>query len=243
MLSPDPNTMDTQADRNRSANWNHWTQGRASTTAPKDVEQQHAEGCCFTCNKQGHISWNCLDKPTDNKTNKPPFQKKKAKACQATIIDEETSDEETTYEDPKIEAWVSRYNGSWLDSAWVVLGLSARRAARYSSLVVESRLASLVRWSCSLDQTTLCCSSCPWRGDRYSGYDELQWGAIVFMKSLSPGVTPKALSLRGIGLRRRDVVVLQEIEPKVCFPSTTEFIYIIEDTLKLLLNSERSTKP
>ena len=58
------------------------------------------------------------------------------------------------------------------------------------------------------------------------------------MKSLSPRVTPKALSWKGIGLSERDVVVLQEIEPKVRFLSTTEFIYIIEDTLKLLLNSE-----
>ena len=58
------------------------------------------------------------------------------------------------------------------------------------------------------------------------------------MMSLSPGVTPKVLSWEGIGLSGWDVVVLQEIEPKVCFPSTTGFIYIIEDTLKLLSNSE-----
>ena len=58
------------------------------------------------------------------------------------------------------------------------------------------------------------------------------------MSSLSPGVTPKALSWEGIGLSGRYVVVLQEIEPKVRFPNTIEFIYIIEDTLKLLLNSE-----
>ena len=44
----------------------------------------------------------------DNKTNKPPFQKKKVKACQAAIIDEETSDGETIYEDPEIEAWVRK---------------------------------------------------------------------------------------------------------------------------------------
>ena len=49
----------------------------------------------------------------DNKTNKPPFQKKKAKARQATIIDEETSDEEgTDYGDPEINIWV--YKGQSL---------------------------------------------------------------------------------------------------------------------------------
>ena len=44
----------------------------------------------------------------DNKANKTPFQKKKAKARQAAFIDEETSDGESTYEDPEIEAWVRK---------------------------------------------------------------------------------------------------------------------------------------
>ena len=63
MLSPHPDAMDMRADRNHSANRNCWTQGRISTTAPKDVEQLCKEGCCFTCNKQGHISRNCPDNP------------------------------------------------------------------------------------------------------------------------------------------------------------------------------------
>ena len=109
MPSPDPNAMDTRTDRNRSANQNCRTQGRASATAPKDVDQQCAEGRCFTCNKQGHISRNCLDKSADTKTNQPPFQKKKAKACQAAIEDEETSDkEDVDYGDPDINAWVRK---------------------------------------------------------------------------------------------------------------------------------------
>ena len=54
--------------------------------------------------------------------------------------------------------------------------------------------------------------------------------------SLSPGVTPKVLSWEGIGLSERDVVGLQEIEPKVRFPDTTGFIYIYEVALKLLSN-------
>ena len=37
------------------------------------------------------------------------------------------------------------------------------------------------------------------------------------MTSLSLGVTPKVLSLGGIGLSEQKVVVIQEIEPKVRF--------------------------
>ena len=37
----------------------------------------------------------------DNKTNKFPFQKKKAKACQAAIIDKESSDEGTDHGSPE----------------------------------------------------------------------------------------------------------------------------------------------
>ena len=57
------------------------------------------------------------------------------------------------------------------------------------------------------------------------------------MRSLSPGVTPKALSWEEIGRSERDVVVLQEIEPKVRFSDTTEFIYIYAAALKLRSNS------
>ena len=47
----------------------------------------------------------CPDKPAD----KPTTQKKKAKACQAAITDDETSDEEETdYGDPDINAWVRK---------------------------------------------------------------------------------------------------------------------------------------
>ena len=103
MPSPDPDDMDTWADRNRSANRNHRTQGRAGATAPKDVEQLRKEGHCFTCNKQGHISRNCLDKPVD----KPTTQKKKTKVHQAPITDEETSDEED-YGSPEANTWVCK---------------------------------------------------------------------------------------------------------------------------------------
>jgi hypothetical protein len=84
----DPNAMDTRADRSRSYNRNKGTRGRASTT--EDTQKQRAEGRCFTCNKQGHISRNCPDKT----------QKKKSqvKAKKAETSDQD-SDSET--EDPK----------------------------------------------------------------------------------------------------------------------------------------------
>ena len=105
MPLPDPDAMDMRADRNCSANKNHQTHGRASATAPKDVEQLHKEGFCFTCNKQSHISQNCLDKPTD-KTTTP---KKKTKVHQAAIIDGETSDEDKVdYGSPEVNSWVHK---------------------------------------------------------------------------------------------------------------------------------------
>ena len=45
----------------------------------------------------------------DTKTNKPPFQKKKAKVRQAAIAeDEETSDEEIDYGSPEANTWVRK---------------------------------------------------------------------------------------------------------------------------------------
>ena len=44
-----------------------------------------------------------------DKTNKPPFQKKKVKACQAVIENEETSDEDdVNYGSPENNAWVRK---------------------------------------------------------------------------------------------------------------------------------------
>jgi hypothetical protein len=83
----DPNAMDTRADRSRSYNRNKGTRGRASTT--EDTQKQRAEGRCFTCNKQGHIAYNCPDKKN---------KKVQAKAKKAETSDQD-SDSET--EDPK----------------------------------------------------------------------------------------------------------------------------------------------
>ena len=104
MSLPCPDAMDSWADRNHSANINHRTQGRAGTTASKDVEQLCKEGHCFTCNKQGHISQNCPDKLADNKPTNP---KKNSKACQANIDDDETSDGED-YRSPELNTWVCK---------------------------------------------------------------------------------------------------------------------------------------
>jgi hypothetical protein len=84
----DRNAMDTRADRSRSYNRNKGTRGRASTT--EDTQKQRAEGRCFTCNKQGHISRNCPDKP--------PKKKSQVKAKKAETSDQD-SDSKT--EDPK----------------------------------------------------------------------------------------------------------------------------------------------
>ena len=100
-----PDAMDTQADRNCSGNRNQ-TKGRASTTTPKDVEEHCKTGHCFTCNKQGHLARNCLDKPADNK---PTTQKKNTRACQAAIMDNETSDKDKTdYGDAELNTWVCK---------------------------------------------------------------------------------------------------------------------------------------
>jgi hypothetical protein len=50
----DPNTMDTGANRSHSFNRNKGSCGHTSTT--EDTQKQHTEGCCFTCNKQGHLA-------------------------------------------------------------------------------------------------------------------------------------------------------------------------------------------
>jgi hypothetical protein len=72
MPTPDPNAMDTHADRSRSySNFRNKkrTLGRVSTTK-EDPDIQRKEGRCFTCNKQGHLARNCPDKPTDKRKTK-----------------------------------------------------------------------------------------------------------------------------------------------------------------------------
>ena len=87
MPLPDPDAMDTQADRSRS-NKNNWhTKGRTSTTTP-DTETMRKEGRCFTCQKQGHLAKNCPDK-AKNKAKTP---------AKARVVEVEDSDDDKTSE-------------------------------------------------------------------------------------------------------------------------------------------------
>ena len=78
MPSPGPDQMDTRVDRSRSK-WcgNQKTRGRATTT--EDPETQRKEGCCFTCNQQGHLACNCPKKPKEKKQT-PPTKGRQAEA-------------------------------------------------------------------------------------------------------------------------------------------------------------------
>ena len=66
LLIPDSNAMDTHADRTCSYFRNNGSKGRTSTTK-EDPDKQRQEGRCFTCNKQGHLAKNCLNKPWKDK--------------------------------------------------------------------------------------------------------------------------------------------------------------------------------
>ena len=68
---------------------NKGSKGRASTTK-EDPDKQQQEGCCFTCNKQGHLARNCPDKPWKDKG------KVKARTAETETRD---SDEITTLDD------------------------------------------------------------------------------------------------------------------------------------------------
>ena len=82
MLS-DPDAMDTRANRTHSFNRNRGSKGRVTTTIPaKDTDKQCKEGHCFHCDKQGHISWNCLKK-----------KKEETKACKAETEDSDHESE------------------------------------------------------------------------------------------------------------------------------------------------------
>jgi hypothetical protein len=101
MPTPDTNTMDTHADRSCSWNRNKGTKGRVSATAPstpsKATEKQHVEGCCFNCNKKGHISRNCPDKKDKPKT----LIKPRVQACKIeTEISGSDADSEPEADDP-----------------------------------------------------------------------------------------------------------------------------------------------
>ena len=72
----------------------HDTKGHASSTK-EDPETQHREGRCFTCNKQGHLARNCLDKPAKTSDK----GKVKARTAETEPIDSEDEAEPQTIEE------------------------------------------------------------------------------------------------------------------------------------------------
>jgi hypothetical protein len=96
MPTPDPNAMDTRADRSRVFNKNCGTKGRAGTTTTDPIEKQHKEGRCFTCGKQGHIARVCPDKDKDKKGKAPVKSRKAQTEDSGAEGDDESSDEEGT---------------------------------------------------------------------------------------------------------------------------------------------------
>jgi hypothetical protein len=96
MPTPDPNAMDTRADRSRVFNKNRGTKGHAGTTTTDPIEKQHKEGRCFTCGKQGHIARVCPDKDKDKKGKAPVKSRKAQTEDSGAEGDGESSDEEGT---------------------------------------------------------------------------------------------------------------------------------------------------
>ena len=98
--TPDPDAMDTRADRSRSYFRNNQarrSKGRSSTTK-EDPETQRREGRCFTCNKQGHLSKNC--------PNKTPPKQDKGKV-KARIAETETdADDEASSQSEDDDEWL-----------------------------------------------------------------------------------------------------------------------------------------
>ena len=89
-----PDAKDTRADRSRSYFWNKGSKGRVSSTK-EDPETQRREGRCFTCNKQGHLAWNCPNKPTKTSDK----GKVKARSAETDPVDSEDEVEPQITED------------------------------------------------------------------------------------------------------------------------------------------------
>jgi len=85
MPTPNPNAMDTHTNRTQSNNnWRKGTKG-CTTLTEDEMEKKHKEGCCFQCNKQGHIKRFCPD--LDPKGKKPVI------ACVAETDTDEVEEE------------------------------------------------------------------------------------------------------------------------------------------------------
>jgi hypothetical protein len=90
---PDPNAMDTRADRSRSQNKSKVRTGKTQDTQ----DAQRKQGKCFYCNKTGHFAKECFKKQKDAQTAKTKGAKGKRAKTQEGSSDEgndELSDEE-----------------------------------------------------------------------------------------------------------------------------------------------------
>ena len=69
MPTPNPNAMDTHANRTRSNNWKKGTRGHAAN-AKDESTNWHKKVQCYSCNQFGHIKRDC-PKKDDEKGKKP----------------------------------------------------------------------------------------------------------------------------------------------------------------------------
>ncbi len=70
MPTPNPNVMDTCADRTRSNNWRKGTKGRAASVEEESTNWRKTVEC-FNCHQKGHIQCFCPNKKDDKEKKKP----------------------------------------------------------------------------------------------------------------------------------------------------------------------------
>ncbi len=86
MPTPNPNAMDTHADRTRSNNWKKGTKSCASNTEEESTNWRNNVEC-FKCHQKGHIQCYCPNK--DNEKGKKPVKAQVAETDAETNAKEE----------------------------------------------------------------------------------------------------------------------------------------------------------